>query len=103
MILKKHRCGYVHVKHSNSLNIDFSTTLGNPYAPLGHIKTINYHVSPVVIDILRDKRMFYFGDFNHSDVGSWGPEMDHPRRNKFEKNSHHKLWLMIKAQKEHLD
>ena len=65
LILKKHRCGYVHVKHSNSLSIDFSATLGNPYVPLGHIIIINYHVSPVVIDILRDKRMFYFGDFNH--------------------------------------
>ena len=65
LILKKYRCRYVHVKHSNSLNIDFSTTLGNPYAPLRYIKTINHHVSPAVIDILRCKRMFYFGDFNH--------------------------------------
>ena len=63
---EKYRCKCVHVKHNISLNIDLPTTLGNSYASLGHNKVIDYHLSPVIINIYGTKCMLCFGDFNHT-------------------------------------
>ena len=53
-----------------------------------YINYIYINYTPSCCEVHIGTRTLLLKIFN---IGSWGPEMDHPRRDKFEKNFHHKL------------